>query len=512
MKILIKVLLYLLFSFSFLYADTLENDTFVQFPNDLDIYCPDSKYKVLWPSEIKYWRNIEYTVKSHWDIPSFMLENWFIKIYKNWEEVIHNDWFSIFYNFPELWEYEIFSYVLDSQWCEYEIWKKIATYDRIFYYIWDDVQQLNLILSSFNNKNIFLKKSFLPQKNIFVEEDFFQVISDDISYFIDSEIIIVNNVNFPSIFEFLWKLWNLYWLSLSEKEIYLITHTNTNFLKRTLAQYLKKIWIVKIWIIETWDLLRFLDDISYETFNQDDKSYIQTFSISLEDVDKQYFLSYIVDFLIYNEFPINFLWLILTLSVSVLIVTIFRQIIWFSVFWVYNPILFAVSMLILWINLTFILLFIWFLSTLIIRYFNKKIYLLYSAKVSLLMIIYFIIWFLVFWLDKYFWLNYIDYSILTNAFIIFPFVFLIIISNKVFSENFSLFSKWWIFSFVEFLIVSFIIYTVITWSTFQFFMLSFPDIIFLILFINILVWRFTWLQILEYFRFMPLIKNKDEEE
>ncbi len=474
--------------------------------------CIDDKYLLSWKFNLKSWVYSDFLVQPQEDITIFSPVSGFIKVYYDWEEVYDTDWFSLSYNFPETWEYEIFSYVVDQYWCEYEIWEKVRSYDDIYFYIWDDVDQLWLIESSFEQKDLFLKRVFIPQKTIFLEDEFFQLMSDDIYYFVESDKIIINNSNFPSIFEFLWKLSRIYWLNLSEKDFFLVSSTNTNFIKRTLSQYINKIWITNIYIVDSNNLLNFMDDLSKDDFEAEGKDYLEIFSVSFDEIPKQYFLSYVVDFLIYNEFPISLLGIMLTLSVAVLIVTIFRQIIWFSVFGVYNPILFAVSMLVLWIQLTFILLFIAFLSTLIIRFFTKRIYLLYSAKISLLMIIYFIISFSVLWFDNFIWWNFIDYSVFANSFIIFPLVFLIIVANKVFSENFTLFSKGWIVSFIEFLLVSITIYFVITWPNFQFFMLSYPDMIFIILLINVLVGRFTWLQLLEYLRFMPLLKNKWEEE
>ncbi|MBS8122089.1 7TM domain-containing protein [Candidatus Vampirococcus lugosii] len=474
--------------------------------------CIENKYKISGEENIKYNSYSDYTVKANEEIKLFTPVDGFMHIYKNGKEVYSTNGFSVNYDFPEIGEYEIFSYVEDAQGCSYEIWQKINSYKDIYTYIGDDIQQLSLIQNTFTQRNIYLEKIFIPQKNFFLEDDFFSVILENTANISDSSIIIINNANFSSIFEFLGKFSNIYKIDLSEKDFFLITDQNTNFIKRTLAQYINKIGLKNINILSSGDILNLFDDISQDNFRVYEKEYLQTFSISFEDSDKQYFLSYVVDVLLSNDFPIHLIGIILTLSTSVLVVTIFRQIIGFSVFGVYNPILFAISMLVLGINLTFILLFVGLLSTLVVRLFTQKIYLLYSAKISLLMIIYFILSFIVFWIDNEFGFYFIDYSIFTNSFIMFPLVFMIMVSNKIFSENFVLFSKSWFISFIEFLIVSSVVYTIITLSEFEFFILAYPDFILLILIINILVGRFTGLQLLEYIRFMPLLKNKGEEE
>ena len=474
--------------------------------------CIQNKYELSGKFNVKKNKEYSYSVQTQQDISLIEPQEWFVKIYKNWDEIFESEGLWTNYKFEKVGQYEIFVYIREEQWCQYQIWEKINVFEKIFFYIWKDIQQLDLVQSSYEDKSIFLKKAFVPEKTLFLEDEFFQIISEDISYFVDAEKIIINTSNFPSIFEFLWKLANLYQTELNQKDIFLITDTNTNYIKRILAQYINKINVQNIFIVKNDYLIRFMDALSYENFQAEQKHYIHIFSVTFQDIQTQYFLSYIVDFLIYNEFPINLLWVIITLAVAALIVTIFRQIIGFSVFGVYNPILFAVSMLVLWIEITFSLLFIWLISTLLINLFTSKIYLLYSAKISLLMIVYFLITFLVFWLDNFLGLYFIDYTVFSNSFIIFPVVFLIIVSNKVFGSNFSLFSKWWWVSFLEFLTVSLIIYFLLTWPNFQFFMLSYPDILFLIVILNILVGRFTWLQLLEYLRFMPLLKYKWEEE
>ncbi|MBU0626799.1 hypothetical protein KKG31_01430 [Patescibacteria group bacterium] len=62
-------------------------------------------------------------------------------------------------------------------------------------------------------------------------------------------------------------------------------------------------------------------------------------------------------------------------------------------------------------------------------------------------------------------------------------------------------------SFTEFLIISFCIYALISWTGFKHLLLSYPEFIILALVLNIVVGRFTGLQLLEYLRFMPLIKK-----
>jgi hypothetical protein len=62
------------------------------------------------------------------------------------------------------------------------------------------------------------------------------------------------------------------------------------------------------------------------------------------------------------------------------------------------------------------------------------------------------------------------------------------------------------------LIVSFCVLWILNWYFLKYLMLSYPELIVIVFVINIVVWRFTWLQLLEYLRFMPLIKKNFEAE
>jgi hypothetical protein len=153
-----------------------------------------------------------------------------------------------------------------------------------------------------------------------------------------------------------------------------------------------------------------------------------------------------------------------------------------------------------------------FVATVITRLITKKFYLLNSAKISLLITIYFMTILVVLWLDKSLWFNMIDLQIFNNAFSIFPIVFLILVTDKVFHEWFKIFSKWWLVSLTEFVLVSILVYTIISSTWIRLILLSYPELIVFIGVLIMTVWRFTGLQILEYLRFMPLLKWDWEEE
>jgi hypothetical protein len=254
-----------------------------------------------------------------------------------------------------------------------------------------------------------------------------------------------------------------------------------------------------------------ISDLSFGK-NIVEDSLIEIFPLWFQKTSGWMVISHIVDILIANGFPINLIGLFITLSLATLVITIFRQVIWFSVFGTFSPLLFWLAISVLWARASIVFFLIAFIATILTRLITKRIYLLHSAKISLLTTLYFLTIVLVLGLDKILWLNIIDFQIFNNVFSIFPIIFLILVTDKVFHEGFKMFSKWRLISLIEFLTVSILVYFVISSIWTRSILLSYPELIIIIGLLIMIVWRFTWLQVLEYFRFMPLLKWDGEEE
>jgi len=144
-------------------------------------------------------------------------------------------------------------------------------------------------------------------------------------------------------------------LNLKDKTIYLVTNSNKFFLKRLLAKYIKPIEISKIYTLSQDKLLNFLSSLSLGKITNEEP-YILSFSLSFQETPKYLAISYLVDRLIYHGFPIELITMFLVLSLGTLLVSILRQIVGFSIFGIYSPLLFAVSISILGIPFSLILL------------------------------------------------------------------------------------------------------------------------------------------------------------
>lgn len=390
---------------------------------------------------------------------------------------------------------------------------KPINYKSTIIYLGQEEEALNLwFQQNFDKSLTRFEEIFLSDKKSFWEEEIMGKISENLNDIKNAKTLIINTNNFDVFFQLLNKANTTESLNLSSKTIYLTTNSNKFFLKRMLAKYIKIIGVEKIYTIPQDELLNFLSTLSLNKITNEE-TYITPFSLTFQETPKLYLISYLVDNLISNGFPIDLIGILLILAVSALVVSIFRQIIWFSVFGIYSPLLFALSMIVLGVEVSLWLLFIWCIAKWITNLFCKKVYLLHNAKTTFLIILYFLLIIIVIGLDTIFKTKFVPLDMFTTMFSLFPILFIIIVTDKVFNEWFKTFTRGRRVSFAEFLIVSFSVRLLMSWSILKHFLLSYPESILIIIILNIFVGRFTGLQVLEYLRFMPLIKKHlDGEE
>ena len=473
-------------------------------------YCIPDRFEIKWDAKITINQVSEYNITDNWwttkltDLKAnYTLWKWDTKL-----ESAQGDKF--FFNFENEWEYIIKSN-FSIEWCKYELEKKLEVFYKSIVYIWYDLEEFNIWYENNFKNNAILFNKVLVSNNIFSENDIKNKILEKQNAVKNADIILVNNRETDTIFQVLSKLSKSENINLSNKEIFVINNTNKHFMKRILSKYIVLINNQSTYLVNDNHTLNLLSDLS---FGRDviDESLIEVFPLYFQKTSGWMLLSYLIDNLIANDFPINLIWLFLTLTVATLLITAFRQIIWFSVFGTFSPLLFGLSISVLGVQASIIFFLIAFIATVITRVITKKFYLLNSAKISLLITIYFMTILIVLWLDKSLGFNMIDLQIFNNAFSIFPIIFLILVTDKVFHEWFKIFSKWWLISLAEFVLVSILVYTIISSTWIRLVLLSYPELIIFIWILIMAVWRFTGLQILEYLRFMPLLKWDEEEE
>lgn len=195
-----------------------------------------------------------------------------------------------------------------------------------------------------------------------------------------------------------------------------------------------------------------------------------------------------------------------------LVLNFLKQAVGVHIFAIYNPLFLALCFAVFGIGLTSIFLFIAFLATRVINLLSSYIPLLYNTRRSLLITLYILLSLIFLGLDIILGWQLVDYVVFSNIFTIFPFLFLIMVADKIFHEDINIWSRAGIVSFVQFIVISLLTYLLLSSTTLQQFLISYPDSLFAILLLNFIIGRYTGLQLFEYIRFTPLIKKLQEEE
>jgi len=470
-------------------------------------FCIKDKYYLVGLNKVKKLTNVTYIVSTKENLE---INGRIFYEVLDWSGIIlytgtANQKINLF--FSNIWQYTLKVYIKEKS-CSYELEKEIRVYNKIIFYLGVKNEKLLWLKPLIDKeKNTLFIDLFIPKKWYYTWDEFLKEVLSYVYYLKNTDVLLIYYPRSSYIFDGLIKIQNLYNINFSKKRIFIIW--KISFLeKKILLKYMKILFLTKLWIIKSNYFLDFFERLLN---NKNINWYVSYFKLSGVSESKYFILSAIITWLIYNGFPSNLLTIVLLIPLVLLLITFFRQMIGFHVFWVYNPLIFSLILVIFWFRFSFVLFFVGVVSVLISKFFIKKIYLLYSSKLTLFYIIYIIVLiFTVYLLDR-FWIDVIFSSVFKNIFIVFPIISFGVVINKLITEDIKIFSVKFLVSLLEFFILSIIWYFVFTNTYLQNLFLVYPELIFVILVINMIIWRFTWLQLFEYFRFMPLIKKQLEE-
>lgn len=400
--------------------------------------------------------------------------------------------------------------------CQVNITKNIQVLSYAIAYIGDqnlvktptgDIDTPNFIADSLEQRDVLFYELTPPPPQASISfQEFDDFMIKNIKTLEDSDVIIINSVNFLSLFDSLAKIATTSDIkSLPSKHIFVVSDTNESFLSKILGQSIGRLGITWVSLVQPSALSELLLQIT-----PDNLSFGAMVSYSTETFS--YSLSRFLDFLLYFGFWYSFLGLLLKVSIVVLVLNFLKQVIGVHIFSIYNPLFLALCFAIFGIWLTSIFLFLAFLATRIVNLISAHIPILYNTRRSLLITLYILLSLIFLWLDIIFHLKLVDYAIFSNIFTIFPFLFLIMVADKIFHEDINIWSKAGVISFIQFIIISLLTYGIFASTNLQEFLISYPDSLFAILIINFIIGRYTGLQVFEYIRFTPLLKKLQEEE
>lgn len=480
--------------------------------------CSQYDAIIKWPTDIKEKLDVNYQTIL-FDIEEqkeLVMEN--IKdnlsvnyrIFKDGKAVFNQVTEELKYWFPNIGIYEVSSTV--SLWgCNYSDTITVRSYSNVFFYFGQFLKDFNQWLQQNIQQNDILFSSFIVDANVddIMKPSLLLDIEKKITDVEQSQIFFFNLASFSSVFSLVDWFQNSKAVSFNEKKVVLISDIDPDLLKKFLAPFFKG----HAFELYLMDLETLRGDIFYNlsVWNTDFVNSYFTNPVVFWGEGWSYSLSRIVDLLIYYWFSMKLVALLLVISFCVLLLVFFRQIIWVSVYWLYFPILMAVIFSSIGEPLALVFFAIAYISHLASMLLQKYINMLVYAKIWSYVLIY-ILFSLIFiglftLLFAYQWnFGWVDELSVLISFIVMPMA-----GKKVFWSKANNLSFKQILNIIWFLLLSYWLTNMLESIELQNWLLVKPELLFILLIWVIVVWKFTWLQAVEYIRFWPLIKKEIRE-
>lgn len=216
-------------------------------------------------------------------------------------------------------------------------------------------------------------------------------------------------------------------------------------------------------------------------------------------------LSHLITLFISKGVSPSAAYLILVIPFLTFVTVFFRQVIGLSTFGVYAPVIVAASFFILGLGFGIVAFLFAVVTSYLVKYVLNKLDLLYLPKVALNLTFIALSFLIVIWLALIF-----DVPI-SFSLAIFPLLVMSTVSEKFMAAQSEEGFKNALFSVGETLIIVIISYYLITWTLFNNWVMSWPELVLIPILLNLLLGKFTGLRLGEYLRFRSLFSDHTEE-
>ena len=271
--------------------------------------------------------------------------------------------------------------------CEYNLEKKLTTYQNAIVYLGDDEEAFQLNFDqNFAKEHTYFNKVLIDRNA--TEEDIKTLIRTQLRDLLQSKAIIIKYLNFDHILHAYIELMQQGLIDGEGKSIFIVSNRNQSFMNRVLSLFISDLSPQQIFTIKSSDFLNFLTALSLNQEKEHIISFITPHNLQNRATSKYLVLSYLVDQAITRGISLQILGTLLIITLLVLVISTLRQIVGLSVFGVYQPLLFALTLFLIGRKATLFFILIAILATFLTRIINHYTHLLQSAKISLLICLY----------------------------------------------------------------------------------------------------------------------------
>lgn len=216
------------------------------------------------------------------------------------------------------------------------------------------------------------------------------------------------------------------------------------------------------------------------------------------------FVSHLVNAMIVRGVPANTILLLLMLPLIATLVAFMKQVVGLSTFGVYTPSVIALSFVAMGLKFGLLLLILIVAAGVLLRALLDRFNLLHIPRVTIIMTITSLILLLMLALGTHLGLGQI------SSVAVFPMLIMTTLAEKFASVQSGQGFKGALFAIGETTFISLLCYFIVQLKFFQTLLLGYPEIIFALILINIILGRWTGLRLLEYMRFREVFKHAEE--
>ena len=374
------------------------------------------------------------------------------------------------------------------------------------------------------NHGVFLKviDSFGSNTDFISEELLSKKISEEITSFQKAEDVIIftnENAGLNALSRNFQNTYSKNKINLGQKNLILISNDIEETKDRIQKQF-SIFEINEILMTKEAAITNFIDSRNYEEFKNKLKEGGYDFVIINEETGKTAtwkFMTNMVNTLIGNGIPDNIIILILLLPLIVTVVSIMKQVVGFTTFGVYIPTIITFTFLITGLQIGLITLLLSLTSSLLSMFVIKRINMMLIPKYSVSLIITSI--FLIVFLTIGIKFEYLSAQYLSVA--IFPLLILCTLPEKLISIRSERGILSGLIIFMETMFTAILAYIIsggevnlyfftLKVSVFKNFLLYYPEIIIILIFVNIMLGRWSGLRLLESIKFRELLRHDEE--
>ena len=294
---------------------------------------------------------------------------------------------------------------------------------------------------------------------------------------------------------------------LKGKTIIVISDKNLKTIGRIMQSNFNIIKPKQIVLTREYELNNLISAPDVESFVEDLFAGVSEYKIIDADSRKigvWNFISYLVNFMITQGIPSNTIVLLLMLPVIATIIAFLKQVVGITTFGLYTPSIITLSFLALGLKFGLAILFIILLTGSILRKALSHVRLLHIPRIAIVFTISTLIILLMLGFGTY-----IGLSELASI-AVFPMLIMTTLAEKFVSTQSGKGVYAATLLMFETTVVSLICYWVVEWQFLQNLILSYPEIILLLIIVNLGLGRWTGLRFFEYIRFREVMRHAEE--